>query len=119
MHMPSLSCTSIYRTAVIVAAASLPLAGLTMVAWGLKLHRNTVLAMRPQLVMMFYMAVLLVGVTSFCLAVLTRLHSTIGDAFAQGYKIAHSELQLGFTPSDLADVAPSTSSPAPSLRAVE
>lgn len=107
------SAQTIYRLSCWVAALCLPISLAVLTAWGMKLWRP--LEVRPQLALMVYMAVLLVGMLAFCVAVLTRLHSTIGEAFAQGYKIAHAELRLGFTPSNLTDEPPR----AGQLRAVE
>lgn len=108
-HKPA-SARTIYRTSVCTAATCLPLSLLTLATWGLRLYPQ--LGLRPNLVLMVYMATLLVGTVALGLAIIVRLHSTIGDAFAQGYKIAHAELRLGFTPPQL-DQQP------PKLRAVE
>lgn len=113
------SCSRIYTTAVLVASGALPIAGLTMWAWGTKLYKHPAIGMRPQLVLMVFMAVLLIGTSAFCVAVLAKLHASIGEAFAQGYKIAHAELQLGFTPSDLAALSDGSATSSPALRAVK
>lgn len=115
---PPTSCRNIYRASVWIASASLPLSGLIMWAWATKLYKHPAIGVRPQLVLMAYMAVLLVGMLAFCMAVLARLQGSVGDAFAQGYKIAHAELRLGFTPSDLTSDL-SQQGQAPQLRAVE
>lgn len=116
MTRPAPTPSTTHRSARLVALVTAPAAMLLLVAWGLRLQP---VGVRPQLVLMAYVGLLMVSASAGAVAIVARMHVAIADAFTAGYKIAHAECRLDFSPAGDGPVRSNSRDMRQALRAVE